>query len=150
MRRGKSRKAHFPELVKTDCVWVPTLVIRSFRDAFLFLFVLYVSPCLVPTLVSAPFVMCFCSSLSCTSLLKIERGSCSGPWSVQKACCRPQMFVLVFHLQKMNNCYIPYCNSTISPCPCPPEVKCFNPLWVIIPLALFLILVVFCDDYQTE
>lgn len=67
MRRGKSRKAHFPELVKTDCVWVPTLVIRFFCDVFLLLFAVYVSPCLLPTLVSAPFVMRFYSSLSCTS-----------------------------------------------------------------------------------
>ena len=30
------------------------------------------------------------------------------------------------------------------------QYSCINPLWMVIPLALILILVIVCDDYETE
>ena len=50
----------------------------------------------------------------------------------------------------MNTCvYNPDSNCTSQPCVYFPQ-NCVNPLWMIVPLALILALVIFCDDYRTE
>ena len=50
----------------------------------------------------------------------------------------------------MNTCfYLPDPNCTSQPCAYV-QHNCVNPLWMIVPLVLVLVLVIFCDDYRTE